>query len=123
MRIKEKLKSFPNELRHLLWAVFALVLFAIAGQITCDHLGTLKGFPYQCITIVLTFSEIALLYLVVRALFGKGKIIRILAWIIGVLMFLYMLFMSYVLIFGMPSPLEVYSTGWWIGQVDKLEEE
>lgn len=99
------------------------VLFAVLGQLACNQLGTLRrSFPHL-ITVILTFCEVAIIYFIAKGLARKGTAARIFAWIVGVITFLYMIFMSSLLIFGSPDSVEVYGAGWWIGQVDKQEEE
>lgn len=120
---KVKIKFPRKELRPLLYAVLALILFAVIGQAACDRLGALKGGARQWLTIAFMILEFAVLSLAVHLLSGQGRVIRILAWIAGVLTFLYILFIAVLLLFGVSSPVETYGTGWWIGQVDKLEEE
>lgn len=123
MVVKEKIGFLSKEMRPLLYAVLALVLFAVIGQAACDRLGTLKGGTCQWLTIAFTVFEIVVMPVVVCFLSRKGRITRILAWVAGVLAFLYMLFIAFLLLFAVSSPIEIYGAGWWIGRVDKLEEE
>lgn len=123
MSIKRKIMSLHKRAGHLLYATLALVLFAICGQFACDWLGTHQGGWLQLLMILLVFLEASVLYCIAVKLAGTAKITHILAWIIGVLACLYMLFLSCLFIFGNPNPVEVYGAGWWIGQVNKLEDE
>lgn len=123
MRIQRSVVALYKNSRCLLYSTLAFVIFAICAQLVCDQLGTLQGGLLHLITIVLTFFEVVILYVVAMCLTGKGKAIRIIAWIVGVVAFLYMVFISSLLIFGSPNSVEVYGAGWWIGQVDKLEDE
>lgn len=117
---KEKIRFPRKELRPLLYTVLALVFFAVIGQAACDQLGTLKGSVRQWLTIASTVIEIVVLFVAARFISRKT---RILAWVAGVLAFLYMLFIAFLLLFAVSSPIEIYGAGWWIGRVDKLEEE
>lgn len=123
MAEKEKIMVPRKEVRPLLYTVLALVLFAIIGQAACDRLGTLKGGARQWLMIAFMVFEILVLSVTVLFLSGKGRITRILAWIAGVLAFLYMFFIAFLLLFAESSPIEIYGAGWWVGRVDKLKEE
>lgn len=119
MNGKESFKT----LRILLYPTLALVLFAVLGQIACDRLGSVKGLSHQWITIALTFLEICVLVVCVRFLSRPGKVLLFVRRILGATVIAFMLFIAYFLIFAAPDRVETYSTGWWIGAVDKLEEE
>lgn len=123
MNIKKETLNWYKNSRQLLYSTLAFVLFAIIGQLVCDQLGTIRGSFLHLITIVLIAFEILVLYVIAGYLTKNGRATRILAWVMGVIACLYMIFMSGLFIFGSPNPVEVYGAGWWVGQVDKLEDE
>lgn len=71
---KGKVMYPRKEVQPLLYAVLALVLFAVIGQAVCDRLGTLKGGVRQWLMIVFMVFEILALSVTVRLLSGKGRI-------------------------------------------------
>lgn len=119
MNMKNSFKS----LRILLYPTLALVLFAVSGQAACDQLGSVKGLSRQWITIALTLLEICALVVCIRFLSRPGRVLLFVRRILGAAAVAFMLFVAWLLVFAAPDQVESYGTGWWIGQVDKLEEE
>lgn len=115
-------ESFKN-LRILLYPTLALVLFAVFGQIACDQLGSVKGMFRQWVTIALTLVEICGLLVCIRLLSMSGKALLVARRILGAVAAVFMLFVAWMLTFTVPDQIETYGADWWIGQVDKLEEE
>ena len=119
MNRKESFKP----LRVLLYPTLALVLFAVFGQIACDQLGSVKGMFRQWLTVTLTLLEICGLLAGIRFLTRPGRVLLVVRWILGAVAAAFMLFVAWMLIFVAPDQVETYGAGWWVGQVDKLEEE
>lgn len=119
MNRKESFKP----LRVLLYPTLALALFAVFGQVACDQLGSVKGMFRQWLTVTLTLLEICGLLAGIRFLTRPGRVLLVVRWILGAVVAALMLFVAWMLIFTAPDRVETYGTGWWIGTVDKLEEE
>ena len=117
------MKNSFKSLRILLYPTLALVLFAVSGQAACDQLGAVKGLSRQWITIALTLLEICALVVCIRFLSRPGRVLLFVRRILGAAAVAFMLFVAWLLVFAAPDQVESYGTGWWIGQVDKLEEE
>lgn len=110
-----------------------LIVFAVISQIACDKIALEsrrgpywdyhRGFPYLGITIGATCAVTGAVWLVVRFFPVKYKVSKILAWLLGIAMVAWMLFVSGFYIYYSLDFEDVYHAGWWIGYVNKLEEE
>lgn len=110
-----------------------LIAFAAIGQIACDEIALesrlgqqwdyQRGLPYLLITIGATCAATGLMYLAVRFFPVKNIILKIFAWLLGIVIVAWMLLVSVVYIYNSFDTGDVYHAGWWIGYVDKLEEE
>lgn len=116
-------KESFKPLRLLLYPTLALVLFGVFGQIACDQVGSVKGMFHQWNTLALTLLEICCLLVCIHFLTKPGRVLLVIRRIVGVAVAVFMLFVSWMLVFTAPDQVVTYGTGWWIGQVDKLEEE
>lgn len=127
------LKDGKIRRKWFLFALGSLVVFAVIGQIACDKIaleskrgkfwGYQSGLPYQGITIGITCAAIVLTNLAVRFFPRKHKIAKVFVWMLGIAMVAWMLLVSFIYIDSSFDFDDVYYAGWWIGHVDKLEEE
>lgn len=127
------LKDGKTRKKWLLAALGLLIVFAVAGQIACDAIALEskrgqyrdynRGLPYLLITIAATCAAAGAIWLAVRFFPVKYKAAKILAWLLGIVMAAWLLFVSSAYIYYSLDSDDTYYAGWWIGYVDKLEEE
>lgn len=114
-------------------ALGLLIVFAAVGQFACDEIALAsrrgqywdyqRGLPYLGITIGVTCAAAGVIYLAVRFFPVKYKAAKIFAWPLGIVAAAWMLLISGLHIYVSFDSGDVYHAGWWIGYVDKLEEE
>lgn len=127
------LKDCKIRKKWFLIALGLLIVFAAVGQFACDEIalasrrGQLwdyqRGLPYLGITIGVTCASAGVIYLAVRFFPVKYKAAKIFAWLLGIVAAAWMLLSSGLYIYASTDSGDVYHAGWWIGYVDKLEEE
>lgn len=119
--------------KWFLIALGLLIAFAVIGQIACDEIALEsrrgqywdyhRGIPYLWITIGVTCAAAGAIYLAVRFFPVKHKACKIFAWLLGIAIAGWMLLISGMHIYMSFDSGDIYHAGWWIGYVDKLEEE
>lgn len=127
------LKDSKVRKKWFLIALGLLIVFAVIGQITCDEIALAsrrgqywdyqRGLPYLGITIGVTCAAAGAIYLAVRFFPVKYKAAKIFAWPLRIVAAVWMLLSSGLYIYASSDSGDVYHAGWWIGYVDKLEEE
>lgn len=127
------LKDGKIRKKWFLIALGLLIVFAVVGQIACDKIALesrrgqywdhQRGLPYLGITIGVTCVAAGAIYLAVRFFPVKNKAAKIFAWLLGIAMTAWMLLVSGLYIYVSLDSGDIYHAGWWIGYVDKLEEE
>ena len=133
-REMKNLKEINTRKKWFLISIGLLLVFAIIGQIGIDKicLESERGqyweyercLPYMGITIAVTGAAIGLIYLAVRFFPVKQKILKISAWVLGIVIAGWMLFCSGVTVYRATDSSDVYgAAGLWIAYVDRLEEE
>lgn len=127
------LKDCKIRKKWFLIALGLLIVFAAVGQIACDEIALAsrrgqfwdyqRGLPYLGISIGVTCAAAGVICLAVRFFPVKYKAAKILAWLLGIVAAAWMLLVSGLYIYISFDSGDVYHAGWWIGYVDKLEEE
>lgn len=127
------LKDSQIRKKWFLTALGLLIVFAAVGQLACDEIALAsrrgqywdyqRGLPYLGITIGVTCAAAGAIYLAVRFFPVKYKASKILARLLGIAMAAWMLLVSGLYIYVSLDSGDIYHAGWWIGYVDKLEEE
>ena len=110
-----------------------LILFAVFGQISCDEIALAsrrgqyweyqRGLPYLMATIGIICLAVGLIYLLIRVLTVKRRVTKILAVMLGIAIVAWMLLISGLYIYRSIDSSDYYYAGWWIGYVNKLDEE
>ena len=127
------LKDSKIRKKWFLIALSLLIAFAVIGQIACDEIALKsrrgqywdyhRGLPYLWITIGVTCVAAGAIYLAVRFFPVKPKTCKIFAWLLGIAIAGWMLLISGMHIYKSSGSGDIYHAVWWIGYVDKLEEE
>lgn len=127
------LKDRKIRKKWFLIALGLLIVFAVIGQIACDEIALesrrgqywdyQRGLPYLGITIGVTCAAAGAIGLAVRFFPVKYKAAKIFAWLLGIVIAAWMLLFSGLYVYVSLDSGDVYHAGWWVGYVDKLEEE
>ena len=131
------MKTRKNENKRkkgFLITLMLLLVFAVIGQIGIDKISleSERGqyweyeshLHYLGITIAITCAAIGLFFLVVRFFPVKKKLLKIIAWVLGIVLSSWMLFCSGNSIYRSFDSGDVYGVaGLWLAYVDRLEEE
>lgn len=130
----KNLKDINTRKKWFLISIGLLLVFAIIGQIGIDQIclesehGQYweyeRRLPNLGITIAVTGAAIGLIYLAVKFYPLKKKLLKIIAWVLGIALSGWMLSRAGYMIYSAIDSGDVYSAaGLWIGFVDRLEEE